>query len=301
MAASEAQHIVNISLKKILASRSRRGGIDLHRNLLLASVLLKARDACIAGTYDPAYLGDAGYQDDAATSVANNDERDDVDSRQDDDVTLTSDAVPNCDESSEKECPDAAQVRWDVIPDQALEEWDFLGPDICSEQLEPEEGRQQKSDIKRQSNGNVDGGAVTDFPVLDVADLNLRTSGRHANLISRKRTLEIELGEGDSDDDSYGVSPHKKQKTDQTVNCENMCMDFDDLINSLEGDCSITSAEVLETSKDFVDKLAFELEFPITCDSGVCTVNETSALISCQSTASGFALSLNNVAVSSAV
>lgn len=300
MAASEAQHIVNISLKKILASRSRRGGIDLHRNLLLASVLLKARDACVARTYDPCYLDEADNQDDVSTPVANNDERDDVDSRQGD-VTLTSDAVPNCDENSEKECPDGAQVRWDVIPDQALEEWDFLGPDICSEQLEPEEGRQQKSDIKRPSNGNVDGGAVTDFPVLDVADMDLRTSGHRANSISRKRTIEIELGEGDSDDDSYGVSPHKKQKTDQTVNCENMCMDFDDLINSLEGDCSITSAEVLETSKDFVDKLAFELEFPITCDSGVCTVDETSALLSCQSTASGFAICRNDVAVSSAV
>jgi hypothetical protein len=45
---SEAQRIIGLSLNKIVASRSRRGGISLHRNLLVASVLLKARDVYVS-------------------------------------------------------------------------------------------------------------------------------------------------------------------------------------------------------------------------------------------------------------
>lgn len=48
--ASEVQHIIALSLNKIMASRSRRGGVSLHRNLLVASVLLRAKDAYIAET-----------------------------------------------------------------------------------------------------------------------------------------------------------------------------------------------------------------------------------------------------------
>lgn len=247
---SEAQNVVNLSLKKILASRNKRGGIDLHRNLLLASVLFKARDACIeARTYDPGYRGDDGNMDDAATSVANNDERDDIVDSRKDDVTSTSDAVPSYDEET-KECPEG--VRWDVIPDQALEEWNFLGPDICSEQLEPEVRHQPKSDTKGPTNESVDDDeAVKNCRVRDVTELGQRSSDLHTTSLSRKRTIEIELIVADSNESGHSVSRrHKRQKTDQNVNtCENMCLDFDDLINSLEGDCSITAA-ALETSKD---------------------------------------------------
>jgi len=48
--ASEVQRIISLSLNKIMASRSRRGGISLHRNLLVASVLLRAKDAYVAET-----------------------------------------------------------------------------------------------------------------------------------------------------------------------------------------------------------------------------------------------------------
>lgn len=46
--ASEAQRIMNLSLTKIVSSRGRRGGVSLHRNLLVASVLFKARDVYAA-------------------------------------------------------------------------------------------------------------------------------------------------------------------------------------------------------------------------------------------------------------
>ncbi|ESO96090.1 hypothetical protein LOTGIDRAFT_116083, partial [Lottia gigantea] len=41
--ATEAQRLVAVSIGKIAASRSQRGGINLHKNLLVASVLHKAR------------------------------------------------------------------------------------------------------------------------------------------------------------------------------------------------------------------------------------------------------------------
>jgi len=40
--------IMTLSMKKIVQSRSRRGGASLHRNLLVAGVLFKARDVLLA-------------------------------------------------------------------------------------------------------------------------------------------------------------------------------------------------------------------------------------------------------------
>ena len=45
--ATEAQRLITVSLTKIAASRQQRGGISLHRNLLVASVLYKARAVLI--------------------------------------------------------------------------------------------------------------------------------------------------------------------------------------------------------------------------------------------------------------
>lgn len=50
--ATEAQRLISVSLTKIAASRQQRGGISLHRNLLVASVLYKARAVMLAeGSY----------------------------------------------------------------------------------------------------------------------------------------------------------------------------------------------------------------------------------------------------------
>lgn len=46
--ASEAQRLMMMSVDKIVASRNRRGGVSLHRNLLVAGVLFRARDALLA-------------------------------------------------------------------------------------------------------------------------------------------------------------------------------------------------------------------------------------------------------------
>jgi len=42
--------IMTLSMKKIVESRNRRGGASLHRNLLVAGVLFKARDVLLAVT-----------------------------------------------------------------------------------------------------------------------------------------------------------------------------------------------------------------------------------------------------------
>jgi len=47
MMSDEAQMILTLSMKKIVESRSRRGGASLHRNLLVAGVLFKARDVLL--------------------------------------------------------------------------------------------------------------------------------------------------------------------------------------------------------------------------------------------------------------
>lgn len=45
---SEAQRLMMMSVDKIVASRNRRGGVSLHRNLLVAGVLFRARDSLLA-------------------------------------------------------------------------------------------------------------------------------------------------------------------------------------------------------------------------------------------------------------
>ncbi|GFO32358.1 immediate early response gene 5-like protein [Plakobranchus ocellatus] len=43
----ESQRLISVSLGKIAQSRSQKGGINLHKNLLVATVLHKARTACM--------------------------------------------------------------------------------------------------------------------------------------------------------------------------------------------------------------------------------------------------------------
>ncbi|KAK6196400.1 hypothetical protein SNE40_001633 [Patella caerulea] len=48
---TDAQRIVSLSIGKIASSRSQRGGINLHKNLLVASVLHKARTSYMMENY----------------------------------------------------------------------------------------------------------------------------------------------------------------------------------------------------------------------------------------------------------
>lgn len=53
--ASEAQRLIGISLTKIAQSRSHRGGVSLHKNLLVATVLQKARYIFMEEAYNMHY------------------------------------------------------------------------------------------------------------------------------------------------------------------------------------------------------------------------------------------------------
>jgi len=59
----EAHRIMSISLGKIYTSRVQRGGVKLHRNLLVSLVLRSARHVYLSEYYDWAHAGAAGYGD----------------------------------------------------------------------------------------------------------------------------------------------------------------------------------------------------------------------------------------------
>ena len=50
--ANEAKRLIAMSVGKITSSRSRRGGINLRHNLLVANVLLKARTVYMMANYE---------------------------------------------------------------------------------------------------------------------------------------------------------------------------------------------------------------------------------------------------------
>ena len=50
--ANEAERLIAMSMGKITSSRSRRCGINLRHNLLVANVLLKARTVYMMASYE---------------------------------------------------------------------------------------------------------------------------------------------------------------------------------------------------------------------------------------------------------
>lgn len=60
--ASEAQRLIGISLTKIAQSRSHRGGVSLHKNLLVATVLQKARYIFMEEAYNMVHYPPAPVQ-----------------------------------------------------------------------------------------------------------------------------------------------------------------------------------------------------------------------------------------------
>lgn len=265
--AEEAQHLVDISLKKIVAWRNKRHGVDLHRNLLLASVLLKAHFACSSTN-----LKNLDDHETSLSSLETDDDDVDCDDATDG-VTVTLDDVSGFD-SSPRQKDDVQHVgsiqNWDVIPDQALEEWDYLGSDTSCEQLDSGD----KTSVKgTDSNGNK--GKPTN--VQDDRDSNLTT--KHVGSRPNKRKLEFKGSENDSE-----YIACKKQRTENAVSCcEKLCMDFDDLMSSVQGECSISTVESLDSSNLIVEPLVHSFEESI-CATGknyFDDIDRSSDLFSC--------------------
>ncbi|KAJ9584671.1 hypothetical protein L9F63_020974 [Diploptera punctata] len=68
--ATEAQRLISISLTKIAQSRAQRGGVSLHKNLLVATVLQKARYIFMEEAYHMVHSQQASNNSGYATSIA---------------------------------------------------------------------------------------------------------------------------------------------------------------------------------------------------------------------------------------
>merc|ERR1712088_169424 len=68
----EVQRIIGLSLSKIQLGRNQRGGLPLHKNLLVATVLNKARDLYMQETMYMNYKLMTGQFAAAAASATNN-------------------------------------------------------------------------------------------------------------------------------------------------------------------------------------------------------------------------------------
>lgn len=231
----EAQQVVDISLRKIVAWRNndkRVSGSELHRNLLLASVLLKAHRACsenaLAHLDDPVTSSSLTVSDDDGSG----------------DVTATQDVSSFA--ATGRIIPDVEPVQdSDVVPDQTLEEeWEFFGADN-EERPDGEETNKQVKNVEDTS-ANV-----------------VRDSFDFADSPSRKRKLEI--------DESENRFESRRRRTESAaLTCERLCFDLDDLMMSSaeddcsEDDCSVQSLDMSST----VAASAVESFGPSACISG---------------------------------
>lgn len=215
--AEEAQQVVDMSLRKIVAWRNNNkkvSGSELHRNLLLASVLLKAHRACSENAL--AYLDDHV----AYSSLTLSDDDDDGSS----DVTATHDVSSFA--ATARVIPDVEPVQdSDVVPDQALEEeWEFFGAD--NEVVVP-------------------AGRRTDKEVTNIEDTSanvVKDSSKLVDSLSRKRKLEI-----DESENGFDSRRHRTESTPLT--CEILCFDLEDLMMSSAEDnnCSVQSLDMSST------------------------------------------------------
>lgn len=68
--ATEAQRLISISLTKIAQSRAQRGGVSLHKNLLVATVLQKARYIFMEEAYHMVHSQQGSSSSGYVTSIA---------------------------------------------------------------------------------------------------------------------------------------------------------------------------------------------------------------------------------------
>ncbi len=70
----EAQHLVSISLSKMAQSRTQRTGISLHKSLLVATVLQKARYLCMEEVFRMVHTSPV-YQNNNSITYNNNEDQ----------------------------------------------------------------------------------------------------------------------------------------------------------------------------------------------------------------------------------
>jgi hypothetical protein len=89
--ATEAQRLISISLTKIAQSRAQRGGVSLHKNLLVATVLQKARYIFMEEAYHMVQSQQGGVSGGGYLTTTQDQQREEYEQNYDDDglVALT--------------------------------------------------------------------------------------------------------------------------------------------------------------------------------------------------------------------
>lgn len=86
---------MNLSLTKIVSSRSRRGGVSLHRNLLVASVLFRARDVYAAEMAGLVVIRNGSvYDRDSSDETPKVQDQSSYDDHETDDHVIPDDRIP---------------------------------------------------------------------------------------------------------------------------------------------------------------------------------------------------------------
>jgi len=123
MVIESAQRLIAVSLGKIASSRNQRGGVRLHRSLLVAGVLMNARSATVSG--------DTGELSDDHNTTAEIDDSDMIESKNMDVLVFDTDtSTPLLPPTSAELRLSADDVSADVLQTAAVEsEPDCVLPD----------------------------------------------------------------------------------------------------------------------------------------------------------------------------
>ncbi|KAK3925147.1 Immediate early response gene 5-like protein [Frankliniella fusca] len=103
--ATEAQKLISISLAKIAQSRTQRGGVSLHKNLLVATVLQKARYIFMEEAYHMVQASECYAAQDTTGIMAASAQSDDASTEEASASSATSCSRCASGEDKENQCP----------------------------------------------------------------------------------------------------------------------------------------------------------------------------------------------------
>ena len=120
MGTTEAQRLIALSLGKIAMSRQQRGGINLHKNLLVASVLHKARTTYMMDNFQVLLANKKAQAEEAAakmvaeTPVAQNTDNKQQSESTDSQSSVQTRGVTACSKVNNVEAPQGERVEKNV-------------------------------------------------------------------------------------------------------------------------------------------------------------------------------------------
>nr|XP_022901814.1 immediate early response gene 5-like protein [Onthophagus taurus] len=193
--ASEAQRLIGISLTKIAQSRTNRAGVSLHKNLLVATVLQKARFIFMEEAYNMVHyqtpitsvqpMMPISYQ-----QTINNDEQEDL-------VAVTAEEVG---------------IEPTPTPGNAEEtnNLDFLQPSSC-EKCTENQNKENQPPISSSSPPTQPTATTTELTYLDLDKTNLlRNSTSPTSCLKRRRAVS----DWETEEAVQSILPKKSKSED---------------------------------------------------------------------------------------